>query len=748
MSSHSVPVLVSQWTENLHTALVLDGPASQSCATSSAEAFDQVRSHLRKIARKGEGDQWPNIDRFELEKTTVKVRLYYREKNRQFPASRELRLHVRYVLGHYADDSVECFLPDFDVVFYCPSIRELDRLIDEQVRSCTAHMTSEQLSAATPPIESTIRLVRVRPQPPQDHLRVELPETLQSVASPMVQRLRKQKTIRAVDRSGLLKRLSDAMRQSSVLLVGPAGCGKSTLIRTVAHQLQEAAREDARQMGTTMPAPLVWQTSAEDVIAGMAYLGQWESRVEDLITDADSISATLAFRSLIDLVRLGGTGPADSIASFLDDYLQRGEAKLVAECTEEELLAVKRLLPGFVNHFQIVVCDVLAKDQVAGICKKMLDEASRNHRIEVDDASSDLIANLMQRLLPYEAPPRGAVELTRELIETQSVIGVNEVITAVTRRTGLPEMILRDSQTMTLDQVRNSLGDSVIGQTNAVDVAAGVVLRVKAGLCDPQRPIATLLFTGPTGVGKTQLCRSLADYLFGNTMTNATSRDQNRTLIRLDMSEYSGYDGAHHFLNASDGDVADWIGQLRRRPMSVLLLDEFEKASPEVHDLLLSALDEGRLTDPLGRTTSLCGCVIVLTSNVGSKRVSSLGFAGEDEQSVRLEFDRAVRQAFRLEFINRLDEVVTFSPLDRKTTRQIVIKELRSLSQREAMQRNRVRLSWTDRCVDQLAEIGFDPQMGARPLQRVIEQRIVSKIARQILNHEGDDALEIELDHL
>ena len=191
----------------------------------------------------------------------------------------------------------------------------------------------------------------------------------------------------------------------------------------------------------------------------------------------------------------------------------------------------------------------------------------------------------------------------------------------------------------------------------------------------PRRPVATMLFCGPTGVGKTQLARSLADYLFGQ----ADSHE--KAFVRLDMSEYASWDAVDRFLIGADGEVAPWIAKLRDRPMSVVLLDEFEKASPEVHDCLLSALDEGRLTDRFGRTTTLCGSIVVLTSNVGSRSTASVGFSSEDNRALQ----RAIEQEFRPEFLNRLDEVVVFDPLPATVIEQIVEKELQALAQRETL---------------------------------------------------------------
>ena len=273
----------------------------------------------------------------------------------------------------------------------------------------------------------------------------------------------------------------------------------------------------------------------------------------------------------------------------------------------------------------------------------------------------------------------------------------------------------------------------VIGQPVSVDAVTNVVLRLKAGLCDPRRPITTMLFCGPTGVGKTQMARCLAEYLFGESESNE------KPLIRLDMSEYGNWDAVDRFLIGGDGEVATWIGRLRAKPMSVLLLDEFEKSSPEVHDCLLSALDEGRLTDRFGRTTTLCGAIVILTSNVGSRSTSAVGFGDNDPGAIR----RAIQHEFRPEFLNRLDEVVTFEPLPPPVIEQIVEKELRGLAKREVLRSRGVQLSWDDSIVKQLAKVGFDPLLGARPLQRAIEQEVVAKIARFLLS--GASPSEIDL---
>jgi ATP-dependent Clp protease ATP-binding subunit ClpC len=245
-----------------------------------------------------------------------------------------------------------------------------------------------------------------------------------------------------------------------------------------------------------------------------------------------------------------------------------------------------------------------------------------------------------------------------------------------------------------------------------------------------------MLFCGPTGVGKTQLARSLADYLFGESETNE------KPLVRLDMSEYGNWDAVDRFLIGADGEVAPWIGRLRAKPMSVVLLDEFEKSSPEVHDCLLSALDEGRVTDRFGRTTTLCGAIVILTSNVGSRSTSSVGFGENDARAVR----RAVEHEFRPEFLNRLDELVTFDPLPPAVIEQIVEKELQALSQRETLQVRRVQLSWDESIVKRLAAFGFDPLLGARPLQRAIEREVVAKIARRLLSSDNDaESISIDL---
>ncbi len=773
MSSVNVPVLVSKYADDLFTARVIDGPEADSVGGTATASFESVRSYLRKQGEREPDQYWPKIESYELCKTSVRVRLFYRDGKRQFPASREMKVPVRYVLGHYADNSVECFLPDFDLVFHCPAIRELAQLIDESVRGAAAQIDSRELAAATPPEQSELRLVRVRLKESRVRCDPDLLETLRTVADPVVNQQRRRKAPPARHRDTEVSKVTSEMTEASVLLVGPSGCGKTTVAQLAALRHQSAAKSNAKAEGRTPPPPLVWVSSADNLVAGMQYLGEWEQRLEHVIAELESISGVLLITSFIDLVRLGGTQPTDSLAAFLMPYVRRGEIRLIAETTADELDATRRLLPGWAECFQVMHINPLTHGQTRDVAETMLKDASRNYRIEVEETAAETATRLFSQFMPYQSPPRGVVQLVADVIERtrrgQQAVEPGSVETEVTptlsiptrkttspkrdstnnprittativqqftRLTGLPAAMLRDSMTLHGDQLVDWFGREVLGQPDAVAAVTNVVLRLKAGLCDPRRPVATMLFCGPTGVGKTQLASSLADYLFGQ------SDSTEQPLVRLDMSEYGNWDAVDRLLVGADGEVAPWIGRLRTRPMSVVLLDEFEKSSPEVHDCLLSALDEGRLTDRFGRTTTLCGAIVILTSNVGSRSTSSVGFGGNDATAIR----RAIEHEFRPEFLNRLDEVVTFEPLPTSVIELIVEKELQALSRRETLQTRRVQLSWDESIIQRLAAVGFDPLLGARPLQRAIEREVVAKIARRLLSAGSDgESIVIEL---
>jgi ATP-dependent Clp protease ATP-binding subunit ClpC len=257
-----------------------------------------------------------------------------------------------------------------------------------------------------------------------------------------------------------------------------------------------------------------------------------------------------------------------------------------------------------------------------------------------------------------------------------------------------------------------------------------VVTTFKAGLNDPNRPLGVLLFVGPTGVGKTELARALARTLFGHGRAAEGGRRDDR-LVRLGMSEYAGPDAVERLLGPPGGELSPLIRRLRQQPFCVVLLDEIEKAGPEVFDVLLGVCDEGRLTDRYGRTTTFRSSVLIMTSNLGSERAGSFGFGGGPGAP----YADAVRAFFRPEFFNRLDAVVTFDALSPQTIDAITRKELAEIGRREGFQRCGLRLRWSDALVSALAREGFDARYSARPLQRVLERRVVTPLARYLLEH-------------
>jgi ATP-dependent Clp protease ATP-binding subunit ClpB len=352
--------------------------------------------------------------------------------------------------------------------------------------------------------------------------------------------------------------------------------------------------------------------------------------------------------------------------------------------------------------------------------KEQLAQASTAARSESEESGEEVTAG----------PPATAPMVKEE-------VGPDDVADVVSSWTGIPAGRLLEGETAKLLRMEDELGHRVIGQARAVQAVSDAVRRARAGVSDPDRPTGSFLFLGPTGVGKTELAKALAEFLF----------DDERAMVRIDMSEYSEKHSVARLIGAPPGYVGyEEGGQLtetvRRRPYCVVLLDEVEKAHPEVFDVLLQVLDDGRLTDGQGRTVDFRNTILVLTSNLGSQFIADPAFG--DETAKREAVMGAVRNAFKPEFLNRLDDVIVFDALSTSELTQIVELLVERLAARLAGRR--LTLTVTPAAKEWLALTGFDPVYGARPLRRLIQSAIGDQLARALLSGDISDGDEVLVD--
>ncbi|WP_418740228.1 ATP-dependent chaperone ClpB [Enorma sp.] len=378
--------------------------------------------------------------------------------------------------------------------------------------------------------------------------------------------------------------------------------------------------------------------------------------------------------------------------------------------------------------------------------KSKLDEARSEEERATRDGDLARASELRYSVIPGLERDKLAAE---EEVEAQKDKGggLNEQVTSdeiaevVSAWTGVPVAKMMQGELEKLQGLEEELHKRVIGQDEAVRAVAAAVRRSRAGLSDPDQPIGSFFFLGPTGVGKTELAKALAECLF----------DDERALVRIDMSEYMEKFSVQRLIGAPPGYVGyDEGGQLteavRRRPYSVILLDEMEKAHPDVFNVLLQVLDDGRLTDGQGRQVSFKNTIIIMTSNVGSQAIAE--YAGKDERRLKEAVDDAMHQTFRPEFLNRIDDIVVFHPLGMEQIEQIVDIQLAHV--RERLTKQRMTLEITPGAKQMLAVGGLDPVYGARPLKRLIQNEVVDCIARAIIDgrvHEGDDVtIDVDMD--
>lgn len=768
-----IQVLLREAPAGVFTATAVDLPAAPVVvATSQRDALKEMDERLEKHFEEHPWADRLDYEGFELAELRHSARPEYTNGERVFPCPETIPLRLTAVLAREPGGLGTCQLPALGLSF--------SYAVGAGWRPLAEHFAGQHLRGLTPaalirlaaPVKAALHNRPIRRPALWQRSResAAVPKALAAVADPLPGEGAAARRLgtaweRAEQVIELLARLT--REQASILLVGEPGCGKSTILadatRRLARSGEGAGAEDEEAGGKKRSR--FWRTNAARLIAGMKYLGQWEQRCEEVIAALGEFQGVLCAESLLDLVRVGGQTPRDSIAAFLLPYLQRGELRLVAEATPAELEACRRLLPGFADAFQILRVPEFSRAAALKVLEKMRDQAERDLHLEVEQTVPAVALQLFRRFQPGHAFPGRTTRFFRDLLKrhsarsavrpvadgdhaqfskethsgseagrTRSVrstlgnagLTANDVRTAFSLQSGLPDWLLRDDFPLAEDEVFAQLCARVIGQPAACRIAAGIVSRFKAGLNDPARPLAVQLFCGPTGVGKTALARALAEYLFG-----ADPKAGEARLIRLDLSEYAVPGSARRLITADDGGPSELVKRVRAQPLCVVLFDEVEKADAEVFDVLLGLFDEGRLTDPFGKVTDFRSAVVLLTSNLGADRPPAMGFGA----SGRPAFAEAVAQHFRPEFFNRLDGVVEFRPLSAELVREIAAKELRELSRREGLQLARLTFEPGATLIEEVAKAGFDPRYGARPLQRAVEELVVAPLAKWLLEH-------------
>ncbi len=738
-----MPVIVAQPKPGVAIAQLLDGLSHQSAGVSVEQAMRMLKRNLIREVKKHRISTLPTWTSASLMTKSFPVQPAVIHKDRRYPAGPRISLPVRYVELIDERDLQYCMLPDFAEVLFIPEPSLFRTMLTETVRSLTATLTPQQIHRLWPPEHSELRWMRLQLAEPRKFSGGVSTRVLAQVAEPLSDN--RNLTLPSGARGDVITALRLAIPKGSCLVVGDTGVGKSTLIAIAAKEMQQAKRAELKKnkerSQTGSPKQMFWCSSGGRLIAGMRYLGQWQQRLESVIAELADIDAILVIENLLDLVSVGGAEPRDSLAAFMIPYLRSGSLRLVAEATPTELDACRRLLPGLVDLMPLVHVKPMQMEHETELLRMTLHNRLQSSDVEYDAELPHHLSRLCRQFQRHSAPPGPAMRFIDDLTGKRRIKTAEKnwtlpwMLNQFSKKTGLPIALIDDAVPLRKEEVAATLAKDVIGQDQACLEVAGVVTRAKSAVQDPRRPFGCLLLCGPTGVGKTQLAKSLAKYLFG-------ASSEKIPLVRLDMSEYTGGSAGHRLLNDSNGNSASWIQQIRSKPLSVLLLDEIEKASGEVFDILLSVLDEGRMTDRMGRVTSFRNTVILMTSNLGARVGSSLGF----NDANRIDYRSIVRKAFRPEFFNRLDAVIAFSPLSREVIHRITEKELGDLCRREGLERYGRKLTWTSALVEHLAQVGFEANLGARPLQRFIETDVVAPLSKWLVEHGNISDQNLELD--
>lgn len=534
---------------------------------------------------------------------------------------------------------------------------------------------------------------------------------------------------RAIYREEELKELTKLLKSGErrpILLIGQRMAGKTTIIHEYVYRDLES-----RKHAMYKPKHSVWLLSPQRLISGMSYVGQWENRLLAILKTAKKNQMILYFDDLIGLFSAGITNQSQlSVADVIKPMLEKHEFQMIGEITPAAFRVLQERERSFADLFHLIPVKETTADQSLSILISSKRQLEHNHNCWFEPEILPTAINIQHRYIKDAVfPGKAAAFLSQVAVKYRNTkISRNDLLSEFQAKSGLSLAFLDDNTKLSRKEIVEALSKDIIGQSNALEAAADVISIAKSKLNDPERPLATFLFLGPTGVGKTQCAKALAKYLFGSA----------ERLLRFDMNEFITPDSLVRLVGTFQQPEGLLTSAVRRQPFSILLLDEIEKADPDVFNLLLQVMGEGRLTDASGRTVDFTNVFIIMTSNLGVKEANTkLGFQ-ESENNETAVYLQAVEKFFRPEFFNRIDRVIPFKKLSREDMGKIATLLIQSIFSREGLIRRKCLLNIDAQAMEKIIQEGYNPTFGARALKRVIERQITQPVANQLVALSND----------
>ncbi|HEX9019202.1 MAG TPA: ATP-dependent Clp protease ATP-binding subunit [Anaerolineaceae bacterium] len=666
----------------------------------------------------------------------------------------------------------------------------------EQIRRQTRRILQE--SSTSPSTATPTSTTPNRPANPRQAESKPKTPLVDQLAVDLTQKAEENKLDPVIGRQMEIERVIQILARrtkNNPALIGEPGVGKTAIVEGLAQRIVEG------DVPALLLGKRVLQLDVGSLVAGTMYRGQFEERLKRVIDELKASGAILFIDEVHMLVGAGAAGSSVDAANILKPALSRGELQVIGATTLEEYRKHIESDAALERRFQPIVVNEPTIEETIEILKGIKSAYEEHHRLTITDAALEAAARLSARYVADRFLPDKAIdlvdeassrvrmykstaattakdtmkqlrtvrqnyslaiedgrnedaqelqeqeyELERQLERLRNTwdrsdspeVTPDDIAEVVSMWTGVPVMQMATEESHRLLMMEDELKKFIIGQDEAVEAISKAVRRARAGLKDPRRPIGSFIFLGPTGVGKTELTKALARFMFG-------SED---ALIQLDMSEFMERHTVSRLVGAPPGYVGyEEAGQLteaiRRRPYSIIVFDEIEKAHPEAHNMLLQIMEEGHLSDAKGHKVDFRNAIIIMTTNVGAdliKRQTGIGFQLERDETVeekaayadmRKKLLESLKRVFRPEFINRLDSVIVFRALSRDDIRRIVGIELEKVSTR--LHDNEIKLTASTTALDRLAEEGYDPEMGARPLRRVIQLKVEDRLSDAVL---------------